>query len=129
MRRILYGVVLATFGVVVLGGSFFSFMRMTNGDMGGCAFSGGICTMSPLQHAEHLQDSLTTAIFSPALVFVAILLIAASKGFLARVLALFRSAQASAQDTFRWKSSSVPIRLYAPLQGAFARGILNTKAY
>ncbi len=129
MRRILYGVVLAMFGVVVLGGTFFSFMRMANGDMGGCAFSGGICTMSPLQHAEHLQDSLTTAIFFPVLVFIAILLIAASKGFLPRALALFLSEQASVLDISRWKSLSLPIRLHAPLQEAFARGLLNTKAY
>ena len=104
-------------------------MMGTDGHMLGCPFMGvpALCAMDQLEHAFTLQAMLTAIPLSDFFAFLVSILVALSLAFLAsslwnRTLALFEPLLRPPSRTRR----ALPRHA---LQGAFANGILHSKAF
>lgn len=125
------GLILTAFLAISIFGYAYSNMQMgSNGHMSGCVFAGtGICTMSPLQHADHLREMLTAVIAFPILALLVSAIIGLiSVGFFARLFTRDYADWICLHPIFRQKRLAL-LRSRMPLQEAYATGRLNSKVF
>ena len=129
-----YAILLSVIGFLVAGsfglGSAGIVMNNTNGKMSGCPLIGvpAFCHMSPLDHAFALQSMLTTAIpFSGLFALIVSMLLAFS--FIPLIPFMWTGLKPLSKSSERPPSARGKILFRHTLQEAFARGILNSKAF
>lgn len=104
-KKVVFALLLGLFLVAGIGGVF------------------SLCGMSPLDHLSHWQAvSVATAQQMPAVALLLLMVVAAFLYFLQDVFLL----QQRGEYLPHYRDGG---RLFDPLRLAFARGILNTKAY
>lgn len=104
-KKALFALLIALFLVVSVGGVF------------------ALCTMSPMGHLSHWQQTFTTTVQQVASIALLLLLMVAVAGRLPHDALLFR------QTGLYLPHYRGGGRVFDPLRLAFARGILNTKAF
>jgi hypothetical protein len=111
--------------VMSIGGVFTANMMMEDGTMHGCPYMGvaALCDMGVLAHISQWQQMFTATVQHVATTALLLLLALALGWHVPRALAIPERA-----GTFvpRQKSRA---RVFHPLQLAFARGIIHSKAF
>ena len=129
-----HAILLSVIGFLAVGsfglGSAGIVMHNTDGKMSGCPLVGvpAVCHMSPLDHAFALQGMLTTAVpFGGLFALIVSLLLAFS--FIPLIPFMRKSLELFSGPSRRSSSVRDKILFRHTLQEAFARGILNSKAF
>ena len=109
-----------------MGGVFSAEMTMKDGMMTPCPFMGvaSLCNMTPLEHVSQWQQMFTTT--SQEFATTALLSLLSLVVVFSFVNFLSKPKRTPVRLVSRYRYRE---RIFDPLQVAFARGILNSKAY
>jgi hypothetical protein len=124
-QKAVFGLLIALFLAVNVGGIFTAGMMMSNGSVHDCPFMGvpALCAMSPLEHLSEWQ--MTFAAVSEQFAGTILLLLLAFAvfwQFVARFVIPKRTGVYLSRQRYEG-------RVFDPLQLAFARGIIHTKVF